>query len=631
MPDGSGSVPHVPHRRHDAAGLQERPGRLREPDRHVPGRASGANLPCGTSARPRASATSRRPSTTSRAGHDHQVLPGVYLEEPSLRRAHRRVRRPAGAAAAQTRLPGALLRAAGGMPATTRTSSRCWASRTCRSRAPAPSRRRRHRRSVPALNAIRADRANGIYLRNFTAQKTTFNAVYIMESDGFVIDTRSAAGTTSTGSSPSPTTTASTPTARRTATATRALPRRGVEHQRGPRARRRPVRHRDHATATSHHNLLGYSRYGRRLGVGARQPVHRQHRRSRRPTVGLPGPPRPAAEPRPFRAQRHRRQQPGLLPATSATAPAPKPSGRARLRAGRRLPGGRCATRHRRDQPGRQLQHLAGQLGLRQLLRRLRHLLGTGLHPQRHRICRPVRHVPPQPLLRQPPRLSPPDGEPAPNGMDFWWDGQGVGSCWQARAAGASRAPLPRCGADNLPGRPRYGPVRRRAGARCSSSTSARLRPGRPADPGATATGSAPAGWTGSRCSRRWSRRCSRWCAGGARVVAAAATGSAWASAGSRLSRSRAGRRRVRLRCRGDAADRYRPVRCSARAGSRSAGRCAARGAPGVRLAHRRARRCRPPRRGRPLAVDAALDPGTAVVAAHPAGARLAALGAWSS
>ncbi|HEX6872710.1 MAG TPA: right-handed parallel beta-helix repeat-containing protein [Micromonosporaceae bacterium] len=38
------------------------------------------------------------------------------------------------------------------------------------------------------LNAIRADRASGIYLRNFTAQRSTFNAVYIMESDGFVID-----------------------------------------------------------------------------------------------------------------------------------------------------------------------------------------------------------------------------------------------------------------------------------------------------------------------------------------------------------------------------------------------------------------------------------------------------------
>ena len=38
------------------------------------------------------------------------------------------------------------------------------------------------------LNAIRADRADGFYLRNLTAQKTTFNAVYILETDGFVIE-----------------------------------------------------------------------------------------------------------------------------------------------------------------------------------------------------------------------------------------------------------------------------------------------------------------------------------------------------------------------------------------------------------------------------------------------------------
>jgi hypothetical protein len=38
------------------------------------------------------------------------------------------------------------------------------------------------------LNAIRADRADGVYLRNFMTQRTTFNGVYIMESDGFAID-----------------------------------------------------------------------------------------------------------------------------------------------------------------------------------------------------------------------------------------------------------------------------------------------------------------------------------------------------------------------------------------------------------------------------------------------------------
>ena len=38
------------------------------------------------------------------------------------------------------------------------------------------------------LNAIRADRLGGLYLRNFTVQQAEFNSVYVMETDGFVID-----------------------------------------------------------------------------------------------------------------------------------------------------------------------------------------------------------------------------------------------------------------------------------------------------------------------------------------------------------------------------------------------------------------------------------------------------------
>jgi hypothetical protein len=38
------------------------------------------------------------------------------------------------------------------------------------------------------LNGIRADRANGFYVKNLTAQRTTFNAIYVLETDGFVID-----------------------------------------------------------------------------------------------------------------------------------------------------------------------------------------------------------------------------------------------------------------------------------------------------------------------------------------------------------------------------------------------------------------------------------------------------------
>jgi hypothetical protein len=38
------------------------------------------------------------------------------------------------------------------------------------------------------LNVIRGDRTNGLYLRNFTAQRSTFNAVYVLEADGFAVD-----------------------------------------------------------------------------------------------------------------------------------------------------------------------------------------------------------------------------------------------------------------------------------------------------------------------------------------------------------------------------------------------------------------------------------------------------------
>ncbi len=38
------------------------------------------------------------------------------------------------------------------------------------------------------LNAIRADNADGVYFKNLSVQRAEFNAVYIMETDGFVID-----------------------------------------------------------------------------------------------------------------------------------------------------------------------------------------------------------------------------------------------------------------------------------------------------------------------------------------------------------------------------------------------------------------------------------------------------------
>lgn len=44
------------------------------------------------------------------------------------------------------------------------------------------------------LNAIRADRAGGVVLRNFTVQQSEFNALYVLETDGFVVDKVTARG-----------------------------------------------------------------------------------------------------------------------------------------------------------------------------------------------------------------------------------------------------------------------------------------------------------------------------------------------------------------------------------------------------------------------------------------------------
>ncbi|HEU4811726.1 MAG TPA: right-handed parallel beta-helix repeat-containing protein [Nocardioides sp.] len=38
------------------------------------------------------------------------------------------------------------------------------------------------------LNGIRADRLGGLYLRNMTVQQAEFNAIYVLETDGFVLD-----------------------------------------------------------------------------------------------------------------------------------------------------------------------------------------------------------------------------------------------------------------------------------------------------------------------------------------------------------------------------------------------------------------------------------------------------------
>ena len=59
------------------------------------------------------------------------------------------------------------------------------------------------------LNAIRLDRLGGAVVRNLTVQQSEFNALYVLETDGFLARPgHRARATTSTASSPSPATTA---------------------------------------------------------------------------------------------------------------------------------------------------------------------------------------------------------------------------------------------------------------------------------------------------------------------------------------------------------------------------------------------------------------------------------------
>ena len=291
-----------------------RPGRLRHRIAAFPAELKAANLALWTQCQTAGYRHLQEAvNNVKQPGMIIKILPGVYHEEPSLADPAGGLRRPRRAPG-RPGLPGALLRAAGRLPATTRTSSPILDKRDLQIEGTGA---KPEDVVIDAqyqqLNAIRADRASGIYLRNFTAQRTTFNAVYILESDGFVIDKLigrwndeygfltfaddhglytdcEAYGNGDSGIYPG-------------AAA-------NINADAGPR--RRPVRHRD-PELQQPPQPAGLLRHGRRLGLGARQRLHRQHRR-RRHRQRVPRPPGPAAEPRPVREQRHRRQQRGLLP-----------------------------------------------------------------------------------------------------------------------------------------------------------------------------------------------------------------------------------------------------------------------------------------------------------------------------
>jgi hypothetical protein len=167
----------------------------------------------------------------------------------------------------------------------------------------------------------------------------------------------------------------------------------------------------------SHHNALGYSGTA---GDSVWGTTTGSRQRCRRLTDSA-FPDHPAcAEHCQVRAQRHRPQQHRLTTATSATARAPS-RGRARLRAGRGVPAV--------GSPPVGILNPGGNYNIWRdnwiygHTTRARAHLGAGLHPQRHQLGAAVRHVAPQPGLRQQDgRL--PTGEKRANRIDVWWDGR---------------------------------------------------------------------------------------------------------------------------------------------------------------------------------------------------------------
>ncbi len=298
------------------------------------------------------------------------------------------------------------------------------------------------------LNAIRADRSSGIYLRNFTAQHTTFNAIYIMEADGFVIDKLvgrwndeygfltfaddhglytdcEAYGNGDSGIYPGAAS--------------------DINAERGYDVDRYAIEIRN---CYSHDNLLGYSgtagdsvwahdnrfvHNSAGVATDSAFPHHpglpQNHALFERNVIGdnnqdYYGNVRNGTCTKPS-AERGYEQgvvcpSVGVPPGTGVI----NPGGNYNIWRDNWVYGNSYAGFVTSWVPGfiRDDNRIKAQFDTSHHNRYYGNHLGLA-----------------------------PDGTSAANGMDFWWDGQGVGSCWQDSSAGSEPRELPSCNADNLP------------------------------------------------------------------------------------------------------------------------------------------------------------------------------------
>jgi hypothetical protein len=300
------------------------------------------------------------------------------------------------------------------------------------------------------LNALRADRSSGIYLRNFTAQKSTFNAVYIMESDGFVIDKMigrwndeygfltfaddhglytdcEAYGNGDSGLNPDAAS--------------------NINADRGHDVERYAIEIRN---CYSHHNLLGYS------GT-AGDSVWAHDNRFIENTAGVatdsafPG--------HPGLPQNHALFENNVIGDNNQDyyryvrdGTCRKPSAERGYENGVVCPAAGVPAGTGIINPGGNYNIWRGNWvynnsyagfvttwvpGFIRGDTTMQAQFDTSHHNRYY-----ANHLGERP-----------DGSPAPNGMDFWWDGQGVGSCWQKAAVGAEPRVLPGCDSEGFPAR----------------------------------------------------------------------------------------------------------------------------------------------------------------------------------
>ena len=301
------------------------------------------------------------------------------------------------------------------------------------------------------LNALRADRASGIYLRNFTAQKSTFNAIYIMESDGFVIDTMvgrwndeygfltfaddhglytgcEAYGNGDSGVYPGAAS--------------------NINAGRGYDVDRYAIEIRD---CYSHHNLLGYS------GT-AGDSVWAHDNRFTENTAGVatdsafpnhPGLPQNHALFENNEIGDNNQDYYGYVRDGTCLKPYAErgydkgvvcpavgvPPGTGVINPGGNYNIWRNNWVYNNSYAGFVTSWVPGFI-------RNDNSVGAQFDTSHHNGYHGNR------LGERP------DGSAAPNGMDFWWDGQGVGSCWQARtSAGSEPRVMPSCNAAGRPAR----------------------------------------------------------------------------------------------------------------------------------------------------------------------------------